>query len=163
MPRVLNNFMCQILVTALLLLAIPANAKDDVEGYTNLGKGSCQDQRGKMYSYLQRSVKFPNAETCGRQECERFANSGAYRGFEFSVAQRCTCLFDVEGIPAVPNDADTPTYVSKTDIGNGGVGGVSGTPGTYCYRFGRNSAVNNIRMGGFTATLLASATIYMML
>lgn len=147
-----------------MLLAIQANAAEEVEGYTHLGKGSCQDGRGKMYSYLQRSVKFPNAETCGRQECERFGNMEAYRGFEFSVAQRCTCLFDSDEIPVVPSDAEDPKYVSKTDSGIGAVGVVSGTPGTNCYRFGRNSAVNTQSMGGFyTATLFASATIYMML
>ena len=76
-----------ILGSALLLLAIQANAQDDVDGYTVVGKGSCQDQRGMQYSYLQRTIEFPNAETCGKQECERFANTESYRGFEFGVAQ----------------------------------------------------------------------------
>mmetsp|Transcript_9467 Transcript_9467/g.16466 ORF Transcript_9467/g.16466 Transcript_9467/m.16466 type:complete len:163 (+) Transcript_9467:152-640(+) len=156
--------MCRVLGTTLLLLAIQANAQDDVDGYSNFGRGSCQDQRGKMYSYLQRIMTFPNAETCGKQECERFGNLGAYRGFEFSVAKRCTCLFDVDEIPAVPNEADNPKYVSKVDSGSGAVTAVSGTPGAFCYQFNRNSGgFMTGSMGGFyTATLLASATIYMM-
>ena len=92
---------------------------DHVEGYTNLGRGSCQDSRGEMYSYLQRTVTFPNAGTCGKQECERFGNLQSYRGFEYSVAQRCTCLFDIDELPALPNDAEDPEYESKrmTDMG----------------------------------------------
>jgi len=127
---------CRLLGAALLLIAMQANAQDDVEGYTNLGRGSCQDSRGKMYSYLQRTIEFPNAETCGKQECERFGNLQSYRGFEFSVAQRCTCLFDVDEMPAVPDDTENPKYVSKTDNGNGAVAGISGTPGAWCYQFG---------------------------
>ncbi len=132
------NQMGRVLGTLLLLLAIQVNAKggDNVAGYTNLGRGSCQDDRGKMYSYLQRTVEFPNAETCGKQECERFGNLQSYRGFEYSVAQRCTCLFDMDEVPAVPNDSEDPKYVSKMDNGNGGVAGISGTPGAWCYRFG---------------------------
>mmetsp|Transcript_26676 Transcript_26676/g.56740 ORF Transcript_26676/g.56740 Transcript_26676/m.56740 type:complete len:186 (-) Transcript_26676:198-755(-) len=154
---------CQLLGTALLLLEIQANAQEDVDGYVNYGRGSCQDQRGKQYSYLQRIMSFPNAETCGRQECERFGNSGAYRGFEFSVTKRCTCLFDIDEIPPVPNDANSPKYVSKMDNGNGAVTGVSGTPGAHCYQFARNSGVMAESAGGFYyATLLASAAFYMM-
>eukprot|EP00581_Thalassiosira_minuscula_P027299 CAMPEP_0184416460 /NCGR_PEP_ID=MMETSP0738-20130409/9504_1 /TAXON_ID=385413 /ORGANISM="Thalassiosira miniscula, Strain CCMP1093" /LENGTH=136 /DNA_ID=CAMNT_0026775909 /DNA_START=265 /DNA_END=676 /DNA_ORIENTATION=+ len=109
-------------------------------------------------------MTFPNAETCGRQECERFGNLEAYRGFEFSVTKRCTCLFDIDEIPAVPNDENDPKYVSKMDNGNGGVTGVSGTPGAWCYQFGRNSGVMNGSMGGFfTATLLSLTTLYMVL
>mmetsp|Transcript_6268 Transcript_6268/g.13554 ORF Transcript_6268/g.13554 Transcript_6268/m.13554 type:complete len:179 (-) Transcript_6268:87-623(-) len=155
---------------SLVLIAIQATAgQDSVDGYTNFGRGSCQDQRGKQYSYLQRvdsngdGVSFPSAETCGRQECERFGNLEAYRGFEYSVAKRCTCLFDIDEIPAVPNDANNPMYVSKMDNGNGAVTGTSGTPGAYCYQFGRNSGVMTGSMGGlFSATLLASATIFML-
>lgn len=162
MPRIQNIL---ILATSLLLLVIQANAEAEaVQGYFHLGRGSCQDGRGKMYSYLQRSVKFPNAETCGRQECERFGNSEIYRGFEYSVAQRCTCLFDYDQIPVVPSAEGDPVYVSKADVGIGAVGAVSGTPGTDCYRFGRNSAMNTRSMGGFyAASLFASATIYTML
>ena len=119
-----------------MLLAIQINAQEDVDGYTHFGRGSCQDSRGKMYSYLQRIMTFPNAETCGRQECERFGNLESYRGFEFSVAKRCTCLFDADEMPAVPEDSEDPTYVSKTDSAMGSVVAVSGTPGTNCYQFG---------------------------
>mmetsp|Transcript_4962 Transcript_4962/g.12460 ORF Transcript_4962/g.12460 Transcript_4962/m.12460 type:complete len:167 (+) Transcript_4962:156-656(+) len=162
-----RTFTFQVLGTGLLLLAIQANASvggDHVDGYANLGRGSCQDQRGKGYSYLQRKVKFPNAETCGRQECERFGNMKQYRGFEYSVAQRCTCLFDLDEIPAVPNDPNDPTYVEKEDVGNGAVAGVSGTPGAWCYQFGKNSGFVTANTGYFyRSTLLAAAVIYMLL
>ena len=126
---------CWALGAALLLLATLANAQEEVPGYDHYGRGSCQDQRGKMYSYLQRIMTFPNAETCGKQECERFGNSPSYRGFEFSVTKRCTCLFDADEVPAVPNDEQDPKYVSTMDNGNGAVAGVSGTSGAYCYQF----------------------------
>lgn len=136
-----NKFFGSICGISLLLLAIQANAQDNVEGYSHVGRGSCQDQRGMQYSYLQRTIEFPNAETCGKQECERFANSEHYRGFEYSVAQRCTCLFDKDEAPAVPNDESDPKYVTRIDNGIGTVTDVSGTPGTYCYRFGKNAGV----------------------
>merc|ERR1711957_324169 len=131
--------------------------QDPVDGYTSIGRGSCQDERGKMYSYLQRIMTFPNAETCGQQECERFGNVGAYRGFEFSVAKRCACLFDTDEIPAVPNEADDPKYATKKDSGGGPVAFSSGNPGTHCYQFGRNSGVMTGSMGVFytTTTVLA--------
>jgi hypothetical protein len=69
------------------------------------------------------TIEFPNAETCGKQECERFANSEHYRGFEYSVAQRCTCLFDKDEAPAVPNDESDPKYVTRIDNGIGTVTG----------------------------------------
>lgn len=157
--------LCQILGTVLLFLTIIANAEDEieVEGYTSFGRGSCQDERGRMYSYLQRVMTFPNAETCGKQECERFAGLGPYQGFEYSVAKRCTCLFDNDKVPVVPNNSDEPQYVTKKDSGGGPVAGTSGTPGTHCFQFG-NSGFMTGNMGVFyTATLLASATMHMML
>lgn len=158
-----KQLICRFLGTTILLLVIQANAEEKVAGYTSYGRGSCQDTRGKMYSYLQRVMTFPNAETCGRQECERFGNMASYRGFEFSVTNRCTCLFDVDEIPVVPNDADAPQYVSKADSGMGGVTAASGTPGAYCYQFGANAGVMT-GSGFFTASLLvASSTIYLML
>ena len=125
-------------IVVILLLGIIVNGQEDVEGYGNRGRGSCQDQRGLQFSYLQRTVEFPNAETCGKQECERFANSESYRGFEYSVANRCTCLFDIDDVPVVPNDAEDgkQKYLSKPDGGQGPVMGTSGTPGAYCYSFG---------------------------
>lgn len=129
-------FLCRLVGAFLLLMNQVARAQEDVEGYTNFGRGSCQDVRGNQYSYLQRVMTFPNAETCGRQECERFGNMESYRGFEFSVTKRCTCLFDIDEIPVVPNDADAPQYVSKADSGMGAVTGTSGTPGGNCYQFG---------------------------
>ena len=119
--------------SALLLLAMVTNAQESVEGYALIGRGSCQDGRGQMYSYLQRTSEFPNAETCGKQECDRFLNMQSYRGFEYSVTHRCTCLFDYEKIPPVPNNSTQPSYVTETDNGNGIVTGLSGTPGAYCY------------------------------
>lgn len=155
-------FMNWVLWAALVLLSIQAgSAQDDVDGYTWYGRGSCQDNRGKMYSYLQRVMTFPNAETCGKQECERFGGMESYRGFEFSVAKRCTCLFDLDALPAVPDESEDPKYVSKMDGGDGAVAGVSGTAGTNCYQFGQNSAVMAGSMGVFT--LLATATLYLML
>lgn len=119
--------------SALLLLAMVTNAQESVEGYALIGRGSCQDGRGQMYSYLQRTSEFPNAETCGKHECDRFLNMQSYRGFEYSVTHRCTCLFDYEKIPPVPNNSTQPSYVTETDNGNGIVTGLSGTPGAYCY------------------------------
>ncbi|KAL7532497.1 hypothetical protein ACHAWF_004164 [Thalassiosira exigua] len=146
----------------ILFLSVQGHAQESVDGYANLGRGSCQDQRGKMFSYLQRKMTFPNAETCGRQECEQFGNMGSYRGFEYSVAKRCTCLFDVDELPAVPNDESDPKYVSKMDGGNGPVAGASGTPGANCYQFGRNSGVmrGSIGRATFMATLVASTTLF---
>lgn len=133
--------MSRVLGTALLLLAIQANAQEDVDGYSHLGRGSCQDGRGKMYSFLQRTIDFPNPETCGRQECERFGNMETYRGFEFSITKKCTCLFDVDEIPDIPTEDDAPKYNDGMESGNGPVAGVSGTPGAYCYRFGVSTFV----------------------
>ena len=127
--------MCRFL-GAIMLLAVQIVAQENVDGYNNLGRGSCQDVRGKQFSYLQRVMTFPNAETCGRQECERFGNMEGYRGFEFSVTKRCTCLFDIDEIPVVPNQEDAPQYVSKGDAGNGAVAATSRTPGANCYQFG---------------------------
>ena len=127
--------MCLLSGTAILLLAIQAHAQESVDGYSNYGRGSCQDQRGKQYSYLQPPLTFPNAETCGRQECERLGNRQSYRGFEFSVSKRCTCLFDIDEVPDVPNGETDPEYKSKMDNGNGAVTGVSGSRGAYCYQF----------------------------
>ena len=151
--------MCRLIGTTLLLLAIQVNAQDDVDGYSNFGRGSCQDQRGKMYSYLQRIMTFPNAETCGKQECERFGNLGAYRGFEFSVAKRCTCLFDVDEIPVVPNEADNPKYVSKVDSGSGSVTAVSGTPGAFCYQF--NVSIISTKMRYFLGIFELLTNLYL--
>jgi hypothetical protein len=155
-----RSVVCRVLVAALLVLSI-ANAQENVDGYNLHGRGSCQDQRGKVYSYLQRIMTFPNAETCGRQECERFGNLDSYRGFEFSVSKRCTCLFDVDEIPAVANDPENPQYVSKTDNANGWVSGVSGRSGTFCY--GVNAGFMTGSKGGlYAATLFVSAALYFM-
>lgn len=132
-------FICRILWAALLLLVAHANSVEPpaVEGYYALGRGSCQDADGRMYSYLQRTIEFPNAETCGKQECERFGGLQQYRGFEYSVTKRCTCVFDAEKAPPppVPTDTEKPEYVSKMDNGVGPIAGTSSTPGATCYRF----------------------------
>lgn len=57
-----------------------------------------------------------------------------YRGFEYSVAKRCTCLFDNDGVPGVQNSAENPEYVSRMNDGFGSVEGISGTPGGWCYK-----------------------------
>ena len=106
--------------------------QEEVGGYQYQGRGACLDQNGNLYSYLQRTIEFPNAETCGKQECERFANLESYRGFEFSVVNRCTCLFDIDDISEVVNEIE---YVSKQDLGQGPIIGTSGTPGSFCYSF----------------------------
>ena len=142
------KFIRHVIGGALLLFAT-AHASDDlteppkVEGYTALGRGSCQDQDGRLYTYLQRPMEFPNAETCGNQECGRFVGKKDYRGFEYSVTKRCTCLFDIEKAPAPPASADPskPDYVTKTNGGNGPIAGTSGTPGANCYRFGVSFSV----------------------
>ncbi|KAL7535797.1 hypothetical protein ACHAXR_006736 [Thalassiosira sp. AJA248-18] len=127
---------------AFVLLLVAIIAQDDVNGHTNMGRGSCQDARGKQYSYLQKVTTFPNAWNCGRRECERFGMMEGYRGFEFSVTNRCTCLFDSDELPVVPNDqADSPQYISKRDAGDGDITSTSGTPGANCYKFVRLSDI----------------------
>lgn len=134
------------------------NDQVPVDGYTGHGRGSCQDERGKMYSYLQRVMTFPNAETCAQQECERFAGAAAYRGFEFSVAKRCTCLFDVDTMPVVPNEEGAPEYASKKDGGMGAVTVSSKNPGTHCYQFGAGVKIGSL--GVFYATAFAMALAF---
>ena len=151
-----------ILGIALLLLATCVRGQENVDGYNYFGRGSCQDSRGKMYSYLQRTVQFPSAEACGRGECERFGNSKSYRGFEYSVAKRCTCVFDADELPAVPNDPGAPEYVSKMDAGNDVISQVSGVPGTSCYQYGRNSAAS-LRWSLISAAASISIMYVMML
>lgn len=131
----------------------------EVQGYRNLGRGSCQDSDGKMYSYLQRTMTFPDALTCAQKECERFGNLGSYRGFEFSVGKRCTCLFDVDQAPAVPDSAEAPEYVGGTDGGEGDVFSTTSMPGTTCFS---NSPGSMIQVSAALA-LLSSATIFMLL
>lgn len=152
------KFICRFLGAALLCLSAYADTKPPpVEGYTALGRGSCQDVDGKMYTYLQRTMQFPNAETCGMQECARFGGKN-YRGFEYSVTKRCTCLFDIEKAPPPPVSADPtkPEYVTKTNGGIGPIAGTSGTPGGDCYRFGENSGLMAGSMG--SVTIIATAT-----
>lgn len=146
---------------ALLLLATCVRGQETVDGYTYFGRGSCQDSRGKMYSYLQRTVQFPSAEACGRGECERFGNSNSYRGFEYSVAKRCTCVFDADELPPVPNDPGAPEYVSKMDAGNDPITQVSGVPGTSCYQYGRNAAIS--LRGSLTSAAAAISLMYIMM
>lgn len=146
---------------ALLLLATCVRGQETVDGYTYFGRGSCQDSRGKMYSYLQRTVQFPSAEACGRGECERFGNSNSYRGFEYSVAKRCTCVFDADELPPVPNDPGAPEYVSKMDAGNDVISQVSGVPGTGCYQYGRNAAAS--LRGSLTSAAALISVMYVMM
>mmetsp|Transcript_17219 Transcript_17219/g.34420 ORF Transcript_17219/g.34420 Transcript_17219/m.34420 type:complete len:167 (+) Transcript_17219:136-636(+) len=131
---------------------------EQVQGYRNLGRGSCQDSRGKMYSYLQRTMTFPDAITCAQKECERFGNIGAYRGFEFSVGKRCTCLFDVDQAPPVPDSGEAPDYVGGSDGGDGDVFSTTSMPGTTCFA----SPGSRIEVKAAFA-LLSSATIFMLL
>ncbi|KAK1744903.1 hypothetical protein QTG54_004194 [Skeletonema marinoi] len=67
------------------------------------------------------------------KECERFGNIGAYRGFEFSVGKRCTCLFDVDQAPPVPDSGEAPDYVGGSDGGDGDVFSTTSMPGTTCF------------------------------
>ncbi|KAL7431797.1 hypothetical protein ACHAXH_001594 [Discostella pseudostelligera] len=147
-----------LLGSTLFLIASGTGAQEPVEGYSLLGRGSCQDGRGQMYSYLQRTTEFPNAETCGRQECDRFLNMQSYRGFEYSASHRCTCLFDYEKVPPVPNNSTQPTYVTDTDGGNGVVAGLTGTPGAYCYK--NSGSMVGGAVGFYTATILAGVIGY---
>ena len=130
---------------------------EKVEGYRNLGRGSCQDSRGKMYTYLQRTVTFPDAVTCAQKECERFGNLEAYRGFEFSVGKRCTCLFDVDQAPVVPESDEQP-YVGGSDGGNGDIYTTSSIPGTICF----TNPGSRIEIKA-AFTLFTSAAIFMVL
>jgi len=161
-----NSFLrCAVLIGFALSLFSPVDAvaevwgvNDKVDGYRNLGRGSCQDARGKMYTYLQRTMTFPDATTCAQQECERFGNLEAYRGFEYSVSKRCTCLFDVDQAPAVPDSGETPEYVGGSDGGNGLVSATSSMPGTVCF----TNPGNRIEIKP-AFTLLASVAIFMLL
>lgn len=56
---------CALIGAALILFSSSVDASNsaevwgvnvEVQGYRNLGRGSCQDSRGKMYSYLQRTM-----------------------------------------------------------------------------------------------------------
>ncbi len=56
---------CALIGVALVLFSSSVDAVNsaevwgvnvEVQGYRNLGRGSCQDSRGKMYSYLQRTM-----------------------------------------------------------------------------------------------------------
>lgn len=56
---------CALIGAALTLFSSSVDASNsaevwgvnvEVQGYRNLGRGSCQDSRGKMYSYLQRTM-----------------------------------------------------------------------------------------------------------
>eukprot|EP00956_Cyclotella_meneghiniana_P018507 scaffold30900_cov68-Cyclotella_meneghiniana.AAC.6 len=144
-------------MATLLLLPI-ALAQEEVNGYIHLGRGSCVDQKGSFYSYIQRTLTFPDATTCGSAECAKFGNAASYRGFEFSVTKRCTCLFDKEKMPPVQNDASSPEYVSKNYQGMEYVAGTSGTPGADCYMIARDSAVT-MGTGLFYVTTIASALL----
>jgi hypothetical protein len=141
-------FIWRVLGAALLLAeawAASTVGPQAVDGYYPLGRGSCQDADGRMYSYLQRTTEFPNAEACGKQECERFGGLQQYRGFEYSVTKRCTCVFDADKAPTpqVPSNAAEPEYVTKMNNGIGPIAGTSGTPGANCYRF-EVSAICNL-------------------
>merc|ERR1712032_1021772 len=138
----MNKFIYSFGFILALSLANGMKDQEKVDGYKPMGRGSCMDFRGKMYSYLQRTVEFPSAEACGKGECERFGDSGHYRGFEYSVAKRCTCLFDMEKVPVVPTQSDAAQqYVGNQDAGTDFVAKTSSVPGTDCYQYKRNSAV----------------------
>jgi len=113
-----------------------AASNEDVIGYTTLGRGSCQDSLGKMYSFIQsKFTDFPDAAICASEECDRFQNLQSYRGFEFSVTKRCTCLFDKDALPSIlESEPGSQAQVSKVNDGNGEVASVSGTPGATCYK-----------------------------
>merc|ERR1711982_283135 len=135
--------------------------QEKVDGYKPMGRGSCMDMHGKMYSYLQRTVEFPSAEACGKGECERFGNNGHYRGFEYSIANRCTCLFDMNKSPVVPEQSGAPEYVNKLDAGTDFVAKTSTVPGTDCCQFKRNSAVGLGRRVRVVTAILATTSMYM--
>jgi len=103
-------------------------------------------------------MTFPDAITCAQKECERFGNLQSYRGFEFSVGNRCTCLFDVDQAPPVPDSAETPEYVGGLDGGNGLVYSTTNMPGTTCF----TNPGSKIEMKAAVA-LLSSASIFMLL
>ena len=102
-------------------------------------------------------MTFPDAVTCAQKECERFGNLEAYRGFEFSVGKRCTCLFDVDQAPVVPESDEQP-YVGGSDGGNGQIHTTSSIPGTICF----TNPGSRIEIKA-AFTLFTSAAIFMML
>jgi hypothetical protein len=132
-------FTCHVLGAALLLVTAHANTTGPpaVKGYCALGRGSCQDADGRMYSYLQRTTELPNAETCRKQECEQFGGLQSYCGFEYSITKQCTCVFDADKapVPPSPTDSEEPEYVSKMNQGIGPIASTLGTPGAHCYFF----------------------------
>ena len=155
------------LIGIAIILSPTADAKAEAEvwgvnievpGYRNLGRGSCQDNRGKMYTYLQRTMTFPDAITCAQQECGRFGNLVAYRGFEFSVGKRCTCLFDLDQAPAVPDSGESPQYVGGSDGGDGEISSTTKLPGTTCFM----SPASKMEIKTSFA-LLSSAAFFMLL
>ena len=145
-------------ITLLFPLTI---AQETVEGYNNMGRGSCVDGRGQFYSYIQRTLTFPDASTCGGAECAKFGNAESYRGFEFSVTKRCACLFDAEKMPPVSNNAESPDYVSKNYQGRDVVMGTSLTPGTTCYQIARNSGVMGSTGLFYAATVFSTVFMYL--
>lgn len=110
-------------------------------------------------------MTFPDAATCAQQECGNLANmeGGAYResyrGFEFSVGKRCSCLFDYDQVPPVQNPAEDPVYVSKMLEADGPAAGASSRPGTTCYARSSGNTVGTSR-GFYAVTLLTTAVIY---
>lgn len=157
----MNSHRLALFQLATFLLLLPfVLCQGDVNDYGNLGRGSCTDTRGQFYSYIQRTEKFPDASTCASAECAKYSNAESYRGFEFSVSKRCTCLFDADRMPPVDNSAENPEYLSKTYNGQGGVAGTSGTPGAWCYRFGKNSANMGSTAGFFVATIMATTFLF---
>jgi len=118
-------------------LAAPGvETTDLVDGYINFGRGSCLDNRGKMYSFLQNTMTtFPDAGACAEVECEKWVNLDSYRGFEFSIVGRCTCLFDMDAASSIPeSEAESVSHDFGINDGDGLVSSVSGTPGTTCYK-----------------------------
>jgi hypothetical protein len=158
--KMMSSSIINIIRLACLLFLPFSSAQEEVNGYINLGRGSCIDGRGQFYSYIQRTLTFPDASTCGAAECAKFGNAPSFRGFEFSVTKRCTCLFDKEKMPPVQNDAASPDYVSKNYNGVDPIAGTSGTPGANCYMIAKDSAVT-MGTGLFYVTTFATAVVYM--
>ena len=112
-----------------------------------------------MLRSIDTTMTFPDAITCAQKECERFGNLGSYRGFEFSVGKRCSCLFDVDQAPAVPDSGEAPEYVGGSDGGDGEVFATTEMPGTTCFSASPGSMIE-VKAA---LALLSSAAVFMML
>ena len=105
----------------------------NIVGHSIVDSGRCVDARGNLYSYMESSGTFPDANICFTELCIRFSKMDGYRGLEFTDRGGCTCLFDAEKLP-VPQPAGIDLQYQR-DEGYGGVADTSGAVGSACYKY----------------------------